>query len=55
VPSFEQSPKAYTTAMVAVTVNGRQPSAAVLTQLEGIRTAWIDYWSKVTGWVSTMR
>lgn len=54
VPSFEDSPKAYNTAIVAVTLNGRQPSPEMLAQLEGIRTAWIGYWSKVTGGVSTM-
>jgi hypothetical protein len=54
VPSNETAPKAYNTAMVAVTLNGRQPGAAMLAQLEGIRTAWIDYWSRVTGGVSTM-
>jgi hypothetical protein len=54
VPSFEDAPKAYNTAMVAVTLKGRQPGAAMLAQLEGIRAAWIDYWSKVTGGVSTM-
>jgi hypothetical protein len=54
VPSFENSPKAYNTAMVVVTLHGRQPSAAMLSQLEGIGAAWIGYWSKVTGGVSTM-
>jgi len=54
VPSYENAPKAYNTALVAVTLKGRQPSAAMLAQLEGIRAAWIDYWSKVTGGVSTM-
>jgi hypothetical protein len=54
VPSYEDAPKAYNTAMVAVTLHGRQPSAAMLKQLEGIREAWIGYWSKVTGGVSTM-
>jgi hypothetical protein len=54
VPSFENAPKAYNTAIVAVTLHGRQPSPAMLAQLEGIRAAWIDYWSKVTGGVSTM-
>jgi hypothetical protein len=54
VPAFENAPKAYTTAMVAVTLRGRRPSEAMLAQLEGIRTAWIGYWSKVTGGVSTM-
>lgn len=54
VPSFEDSPKAYNTAIVAVTLNGRKPTDAMLTQLQGIRGAWINYWSKVTGGVSTM-
>ncbi|HUF49897.1 MAG TPA: hypothetical protein VMN60_03630 [Longimicrobiales bacterium] len=54
VPSFENAPKAYNTAMVVVTLEGRQPSAAMLEQVEGIRAAWIDYWQKITGGVSTM-
>ena len=54
VPSFENSPKTQNTAMVAVTLKGRQPSAAMLSQLEGIGKAWIGYWSKVTGGVATM-
>ena len=54
VPSFEQAPKTANTAMVVVTLHGQQPSAAMLNQLEGIRAAWIDYWFKVTGGVSTM-
>jgi hypothetical protein len=54
VPSFENAPKAFTTAMVAVTLKGRQPSGAMLEQLEGISAAWIGYWSKVTGGVGTM-
>jgi hypothetical protein len=54
VPSFENSPKAYNTAIVAVTLHGRQPTPAMLAQLEGIASAWKGYWSKVTGGVSTM-
>jgi hypothetical protein len=54
VPSFENSQKEYNTAMVAVTINGRKPSDAMIAQIEGIRAAWIGYWSKVTGGVSTM-
>ena len=54
VPSFEHSPKAANTAMVVVTLHGRRPTAAMLSQVEGIRAAWIDYWSRVTGGVSTM-
>ena len=54
VPSFEDAPKAYNTAIVAVTLHGRRPSAAMLSQLEGIAAAWKGYWTKVTGGVSTM-
>ena len=54
VPSFENSPKAYNTAIVAVTLRGRRPSAAMLNQLEGIAAAWKAYWSTITGGVSTM-
>jgi len=54
VPSFEDSPKAYNTAIVAVTLHGRHPSAAMLNQLEGIAAAWKGYWSRITGGVSTM-
>lgn len=54
VPSFETSPKAYSTAMVAVTLPGRKPSAAMFSQIEGIGAAWVAYWSKVTGGVATM-
>jgi hypothetical protein len=54
VPSFEAAPKAFNTAIVAVTMHGRRPSAAMLGQLEGIASAWRAYWTKVTGGVSTM-
>ena len=54
VPSFEDAPKVYNTAIVAVTLHGRRPSAAMLRQLEGIAAAWKDYWNKVTGGVPTM-
>jgi hypothetical protein len=54
VPSFDSAPKAFNTAVVAVTLNGRRPGAAMIGQLEGIGAAWIGYWSKVTGGRSTM-
>jgi hypothetical protein len=55
VPPYENAPKAYNTAVVAVTLNGRRASPAMIEQLEGIGAAWIGYWSKVTGGVSTMQ
>jgi hypothetical protein len=54
MPSFDEAPKAFNTAIVAVTMHGRRPSAAMLSQLEGIASAWRAYWTKVTGGVSTM-
>lgn len=54
VPSFEDAPKTFNTAVVAVTLKGRPASDAMVKQLEGIGAAWIGYWSKVTGGVSTM-
>jgi hypothetical protein len=47
-----------TASTVAQQVNTRSNTerggAAMRAQLEGIRAAWIDYWSEVTGGVSTM-
>src|SRR5688572_8646798 len=40
LPPFDISQKAHNTAMVAVTLKGRKPSAAMLAQLEGIGAAW---------------
>lgn len=54
LPPFDISPKAFNTAMVAVTLKGRKPNAAMLNQIEGIGAAWVAYWSKVTGGVATM-
>ena len=54
LPPFDTSPKAFNTAMVVVTLNGRKPTPATLTQVEGIGAAWVAYWAKVTGGVGTM-
>ncbi|HKS07210.1 MAG TPA: hypothetical protein VJR92_12955 [Gemmatimonadaceae bacterium] len=54
VPSFENSPKTFNTAMVVVTRHGNKPSAEMLAQVDAIGKAWVSYWSKVTGGVGTM-
>jgi len=53
-PSFEDAPKDFSTAFVAVVLPGRTPSAELLERTEGVRRQWITYWEKVTGGVATM-
>ncbi len=55
LPAFDDAQREYSTAMVAVVLDGQSPSPELLERLEGIRLAWIDYWSKTTGGLSTMR
>jgi hypothetical protein len=54
VPSFEDAPKDFSTAFVAVVLPGRNPSPELLERTEGIRRQWIRYWETVTGGVGTM-
>ncbi|HSR43360.1 MAG TPA: hypothetical protein VLL48_14325, partial [Longimicrobiales bacterium] len=53
-PSFEDAPKEFATAFVAVVLPGRTPSAELLERTDGIRRQWIDYWATATGGVATM-
>jgi hypothetical protein len=54
VPSFEDAPKEFSTAFVAVVLPGRTPSPELLERTDGIRRQWMSYWAKVTGGVATM-
>ena len=45
----------FKTGMVAIVMNGAEPSRMLLENLEGIRREWLRYWSKTTGGVSSMR
>jgi hypothetical protein len=54
VPSFENAPKDFATAFVAVVLPGHTPSPELLERTDGIRRQWMSYWSKVTGGVATM-
>lgn len=54
VPTFEDAPKNFTTAFVAVVLPGRTPSPELLERTDGIRRQWIEYWHTVTGGVSMM-
>ena len=54
VPAFQDAPKDFSTAFVAVVLPGRTPSPELLERTDAIRRQWIDYWSRVTGGVATM-
>jgi len=54
VPSFEDAPKDFSSAFVAVVLPGETPSPELLERTEGIRRQWITYWERVTGGVATM-
>jgi hypothetical protein len=54
VPSFEDAPRDFTTAFVAVVLPGQTPGPELLERTDGIRKQWIRYWEKVTGGRATM-
>jgi hypothetical protein len=54
VPSFENAPKEFSTAFVAVVLPGQAPSPELLQRTDGIRRQWIEYWHAVTGGHATM-
>jgi hypothetical protein len=53
-PPSEQARKQFNTGIVAIVMKGAKPSTELLERANGIRQAWIDYWSKTTGGRSTM-
>jgi hypothetical protein len=54
MPAYEQARKAFNTGIVAIVMKGVTPSRELIERSNGIRQAWIDYWSKTTGGRSTM-
>ena len=53
--SIEHSQKNFNTGVVAVVVlHGAAPSRELIEPANGIRLAWIDFWSTTTGRRSTM-
>jgi len=55
LPAFEDSQREFKTGMVAIVLNGAEPSRPLLENLQGIRDEWVHYWSKTTGGVASMR
>jgi hypothetical protein len=54
VPDFDHAQKAFNTAMVVMTMPGKQPSTELITAANNISERWVKYWSKTTGGRSTM-
>jgi hypothetical protein len=53
-PDFAHSQKKFNTAIVVMTMPGKQPSSELITAANNIREHWIEYWSKTTGGRSVM-
>ena len=54
LPNAEQSQKKFNTGMVVMVEHGTTPSRELIERTNGIREAWMDYWSTTTGRRSTM-
>jgi hypothetical protein len=54
LPTPEQSQKKFNTGMVVMVEHGKTPSRELIERTNGIREAWMDYWSVTTGRRSTM-
>jgi hypothetical protein len=53
-PDFDHSQKKFNTAIVVMTMHGKQPSPELISHANDIAQHWIAYWSKVTGGRSTV-
>ena len=54
LPDVEHSQKNFNTGVVAVVLHGAAPSRELIECANGIRLAWIDFWSTTTGHRSIM-
>ncbi|HEX3868073.1 MAG TPA: hypothetical protein VHV78_15025 [Gemmatimonadaceae bacterium] len=54
VPDAEHSQKQFNTAIVVMTLPGKQATSELLSAANAIADHWISYWSKTTGGRSTM-
>jgi hypothetical protein len=53
-PDVDHSQKQFNTGMVMVVEHGKKPSGELIERVNGIRTAWTDYFSTVTGHRASM-
>jgi hypothetical protein len=54
LPDFDHAQKKFNTAIVVMTMHGKQPTPELITAANNISQHWIAYWSKVTGGRSVM-
>ena len=54
VPDFDHAQKKFNTAIVVMTLPGKQPTKELISSANNIAEHWIAYWSKTTGGRSTM-
>jgi hypothetical protein len=54
VPDYDHAQKKFNTAIVVMTMHGKQPSPELISHANDIAQHWIAYWSKVTGGRSTV-
>jgi hypothetical protein len=54
VPDFDHAQKKFNTAIVVMTMPGKQPTKELIAAANNISDHWISYWSKVTGGRSVM-
>jgi hypothetical protein len=48
-PDFDHAQKKFNTAIVVMTMPGKQPTKELISSANAIAEHWIKYWSKVTG------
>jgi len=53
-PDFDHAQKKFNTAIVLITMPGKQPTPELISAANNISEHWIKYWSKTTGGRSTM-
>jgi hypothetical protein len=54
LPDVDHAQKQFNTGMVVMVEHGRTPSRELIERANGIRAAWIDYWTTTTGHRSSM-
>lgn len=54
VPDFDHAQKKFNTAIVVMTMHGKQPTPDLVSSANNIAQHWIAYWSKTTGGRSEM-
>jgi hypothetical protein len=54
LPDVDHSQKQFNTGMVMVVEHGKKPSRELIERVNGIRTAWTDYFATVTGHRASM-